>query len=392
MRTTGNPSINRWSARPPAGCPGRRWLTAGSGGPVVCAVLVLLMSGCQPGSEPAAAKTAKSAENAAGSPTEVRLAQATERSMPRYLRVTGELQGMQDTQVAADTAGKVTEAPVERGSPVKAGDILARVDERGAEISLREAEASVALALARLTLARNEAERNAPLVQTKAIADADFRKLEADQAAREAELAVAEARRDLARKTLADSVIRAPFAGLVAERHVQPGAYVSANTRIARVVEVARLRLVLNVPETAVGSVREGQAVEFTTAAYPGDTFTGIVRFLGGAVRESARDLIVEAEVQNGDGRLKPGLFADARVRVGEARVVALPAEALRSEGNRRSVFLVENGTLVERLVEVGETFAGWSEVRSGLRAGETVVLSPGREAADGRPVKIVQP
>jgi membrane fusion protein, multidrug efflux system len=391
MRATGSPDMDHRSTQYSKGSPGRRWLVAGRGGSGVFLVLVFLMGGCQPRSESPAIKTAKS-ENAEAAPTNVRTTNATERLLPRYLRVTGELQGMQDAQVAADTEGKVTEAPVERGSLVKAGDILAKVDERTAEISLREAEASVALARARLALARNEAERNAPLVETKAIADADFRKLEADQAAREAELAIAVAQCDLARKTLADSVIRAPFAGLVAERYVQPGEYVSANTRIARVVEVTRLRLVLNVPETAVGRVREGQSVEFTTAASPGDSFTGIIRFIGGAVRESARDLIVEAEVQNEDGRLKPGLFADARVRVGEAQVVALPTEALRSEGNRRSVFLIENGALVERLVEVGETFANWFEVRSGLKAGETVVLSPGREAADGRPAKVIQP
>lgn len=371
--------------------PERRWV-AGAGGPLALAVLVILTGGCRPAPDSPAARAAESAGNPKLAPTSVRMTNATERLMPRYLRVTGELQGMQDAQVAADTTGKVTEAPVERGSLVSAGGVLVKVDGRMAEISLREAEAAVALAQTRLTLAKDEAERNAPLVKTKAIADADFRKLEADQAAREAEFAIATARSDLARKTLDDSVIRAPFAGLVAERYVQPGEYVRADTRIARVVEVARLRLVLNVPETAVGSVREGQFVEFTTAAYPGESFTGSIRFIGGAVRESARDLIVEAEVPNADGRLKPGLFADARVRVGEARAVALPAEALRSEGNRRSVFLVENGLLAERLVEIGETFDGWIEVRRGVKAGETVVLSPGREAADGRPASVMQP
>lgn len=312
--------------------------------------------------------------------------------MPRYLRVTGQLQGMQDALVAADTAGKVVEAPVERGSLVKMGDVLVKVDGRTAELSLNEAEASVALAQAKLALAKNESERNAPLVKTKAIAEADFRKLEADQAAREADLAAAVARRDLARKTLTDFVIRAPFAGLVVERYVQPGEYVMAATRIARVVEVARLRLLLNVPETAAGSIREGQSVEFSTAAYSGETFTGVIKFIGGAVREAARDLIVEAEVQNVDGRLKPGFFAEARVRLNETNVVTIPAESLRVEGSRRSIFLVENGVLSERLVEVGEALDGWVEVRRGLKAGEAVVLAPGREMADGVPAKVRQP
>lgn len=370
--------------------PWLRWFAGGGG---VAAVLVIVMSsGCRPEAESPAAKTVDAEGRPSRAPISVATTNAVERSMPRYLRVTGQLQGMQDAQVAADTAGKVIEAPVERGSLVQAGSVLVKVDGRTAELSLTEAEASVALAQAKLALAKNESERNAPLVKTKAIAEADFRKLEAEQAGREADLAAAVARRDLTRKTLTDSVIRAPFAGLVVERYVQPGEYVKADTRIARVVEVARLRLWLNVPETAVGSVREGQTVEFTTAAYAGETFIGVIKFLGGAVRESARDLIVEAEVLNADGRLKPGLFAEAHVRLSETNVVTIPAESLRVEGSRRSVFLVENGVLAERLVEVGETLDGWLEVRRGVKAGEAVVISPGREMADGVPAKVMRP
>lgn len=370
--------------------PWLRWFAGGGG---VAAVLIIVMSsGCRPKAESPAVKIVDAEGRPSRPPISVETTNAVERSMPRYLRVTGQLQGMQDAQVAADTAGKVIEAPVERGSLVQAGSVLVKVDGRTAELSLIEAEASVALAQAKLALAKNESERNAPLVKTKAIAEADFRKLEAEQAGREADLAAAIARRDLTRKTLTDSVIRAPFAGLVVERYVQPGEYVNVDTRIARVVEVARLRLLLNVPETAVGSVRKGQTVEFTTAAYAGETFSGVIKFLGGAVRESARDLIVEAEVQNVDGRLKPGFFAEARVRLNETNVVTIPAESLRVEGSRRSVFLVENSVLAERLVEVGEALGGWVEVRRGVQAGDVVVLSPGREAADGIQAKVMQP
>lgn len=369
----------------------RRWF-AGCCGLVAAVLFGMLAVGCRRKAESPAANTVNAAGRPGHAPIRVHTTNAIERSMPRYLRVTGQLQGMQDAQVAADAMGKVVEAPVERGSLVKAGDVLVKVDGRAAELSLKEADASVGLAQAKLALAKNDVERNAPLVKTKAIAEADFRKFEADQAAREADLAGAVARRDLTRKTLTDSVIRAPFAGRVVERYVQPGEYVKADTRIARVVEVARLRLVLNVPETAVGIVREGQPVEFATAAYPGEDFIGVIKFIGGAVRESARDLIVEAEVQNADDRLKPGLFAEARVRLGETRVVTIPREALRVVGSHRSVFQVENRVLVERLVELGETLNGWIEVRRGVKAGDAVVLSPGRDVTDGQSAEEVQP
>lgn len=368
-----------------------RWFVGGCG-LVVSGVILGLAAGCRPNPERTDAHTGDPAARSNAVPLGVRLTNATERPIPRYLRVTGQLQGMQDALVAADTAGKVIEAPIERGSLVSGGGVLVKVDARTAALSLDEAAAAVSLAQARLALANNETDRNAPLVKTRAIAEADFRKLEADQAVREADLASALARRELARKSLADCVIRAPFAGLVVERLVQPGEYVRVDTPIARVVEVSRLRLVLNIPETAVGSIREGQAVEFSTAAFPGATFTGTIRFIGGAIRESARDLIVEAEVANADGRLKPGLFAEARVRLSDARAVTIPSESLRIDGSRRSVFLLENGTLVERLVEIGESLDGWVEIRRGVQAGEAVVFAPERAVADGLPAKASQP
>ncbi len=358
---------------------------------MILSLVLGMAAGCRPASE-GTPRAGSTGAKPAPAPVRVQLVTAAERGRPEFLRVTGQLQGIQDAMVAADTGGKVLEAPVERGSLVERGGVLVKVDARTAALSLREAEAAMALAEARLALARSEIERNAPLVKTKAIAEADFRRLQAEQSVREADLASAGARRDLAAKTLDDCVIRAPFAGVVVERLVQAGEYVRMETVVARVVDVSRLRLVLNVPETAAGQVLEGQAVEFVTTSHPGVVFAGKVRFVGGAVRESARDLIVEAEVDNKDGRLKPGFFAEARVRVGERRGVMVPEGALRVEGTRRSVFVVEKDLLVERLVETGEALEGWVELRRGLRAGEEVVSDPKVGVADGLPAKVAQP
>lgn len=362
-----------------------RWTATG-----VCS-LFFLVGGCgkQKPASPGASEHRAVRTNPP--PVRVQLTAASERSLPRFLRVTGQLHGMQDSFVAADSAGKVVETLVERGSVVEAGGVLIKLDPRTATLSVNEAQAEVALAEANLALAKNEAERNAPLAKTKAIAEADFRKLEADVAVREANLAAAVARRELAEKALVDATIRSPFAGIVAERFVQAGEYVTPGTRVARVVETSRLRLLLNVPETAASLVRAGQEVQFTTGAFPGVMFSGTIKFLGAAVRESARDLIVEADVSNQDGRLKPGFFADARVHTTTEQVVAVPAKALHAQGNRRSVFSLEKGGLVERLVEVGEVLDEWIEIRRGLKSGDEVVLSAEGKLADGVPASVAQ-
>lgn len=324
-------------------------------------------------------------EKKAVAPVKGRTATLTEREVPRFLRVTGQLIGRNDAVIAADATGKVLEAPVERGSVVKAGDMLVKLDDRQAKLGLAEAEAALEMAKARLLLAKNEQERNEPLAEKRAIAEADFQKLRTDATAREADLAASVARRDMAQKTLTDAVIRAPFSGVVAERMVEPGEYVKSDSKVARVVDLATLRLVLSVPETEVGMLAAGQTVEFTTAALPQRTCTGTLKFLGAAMREASRDLVVEAEVTNTDGALRPGLFCNARIHLRGEKAAVVPVEALRVEGSRRKLFVIEkNNTLSERLVEVGETIEGFIEIRRGAAAGEPVLLQPGSDAVDG--------
>jgi RND family efflux transporter MFP subunit len=324
----------------------------------------------------------------AAAPLSVKTAAATETSIPRFLRLTGEITAAQDAAVAADTTGKVTETPVERGSSVNAGDVLVQLDNRSATLNLAEAEANLIQAESKLSLAESEVTRNAPLAKLKAVADTDFARIKADRDAATASLAAAEARRDIAKKALEDTVIRAPFAGTVAERLVAKGEYVRADSQVARVVDLQNLRLVVNVAEPDVGRVREGQAIEFSVSSYPGETFTGTVKFIGAAVREGSRDLLVEAEVENPNGKLKPGLFAEARLVLAEEKAVTIPVAALRVDGARRKVWVVENSQLSERLVEIGETQDDRVEIRRGVAKGEQVVLSPAAEAADGMPVQ----
>jgi len=348
--------------------------------PLIALTLLLACCGKKPDVAPSPAEKLTA-------PVQGRMAVITEREVPRFLRVTGQLIGQNDAVIAADAVGKVLDAPVERGSVVKAGDVLVKLDERQARLELAEAEASLDLAKARLVLAKNEQERNAPLAQKRAIAEADFQKLVTDSTAREAEVASASARRDMTQKTLTDSVIRAPFAGVVAERMVEPGEYVRADSPVARVVDLATLRLVLHVPETEVGALAVGQTVEFTTAAFPARTFTGTLKFLGAAMREASRDLVVEAAVENTDGSLRPGFFCDARIRLRADKAPVVPSEALRAEGARRKLFVIEkDNTLSERLVEVGDTREGFTEIRRGAAAGEAVLLQPGPDATDGAP------
>ena len=345
----------------------------------------LTLIGC---SKPAAKTTAEQAAAKTVAPVTVKTAVADEKLMPRFLRLTGQITAAEDAAVAADATGKVVETPVERGSIVKAGDVLVQLDNRTAALNLAEAEANVAQSQSKLTLAQSEVTRNEPLSKMKAIADTEFTRIKADRDASVASLAAAEARRDMAKKSLDDAFIRAPFAGTVAERMVTKGEYVRVDSQVARIVDLQSLRLVVNVAEPDVGNVRNGQKIEFSVSSFPGEIFTGTVKFIGAAVREGSRDLQVEAEVLNADGKLKPGFFAEARLVLPEKKAITIPVNALRVDGARRKIWVVEKDQLSERLVEVGETQNDQIEIRRGVQKGEAVVLSPGADAADGVPVK----
>lgn len=325
---------------------------------------------------------------AAPTPVAVTTEAAEGRSLPVHLLLTGELKGEHDAWLAADTSGKVAAILVERGSVVGKGSPLARLDDAAFRLGLKEAEANLQLSKASADQARLDLERGRTLLDRRAITRADFDRIQTQANVRESALQAAKAQRDRARKTLTDTVIRAPFAGVVVERSLQVGEYVRPDSKVARLVSSGPLRLTLNVPEPALARIQRQQRVHFEVAAFPGERFEGTVKFLAGGLRDQARDFVVEAEVPNPGGRLRPGMFASARLAVGEAPGVVVAAEALVREGDRVKAFVVKDGRIAQRYLETGETRDGRTEVRKGLDAGERVVKAPAKDLKDGAPVQ----
>ena len=204
-------------------------------------------------------------------------------------------------------------------------------------------------AKASLDLAEAEFNRMRSLLDQKVVSQSEFdqRRTQVEAARQQYQsaqnlaeqsyrsLEAARARVALARKAVADTAVRAPFTGLVAERLVSVGDYVTRGTRVATVVRVDPLRVELTVPEQYVSLVKVGQPVRLTVDAYPGEEFAATVRFVSPSLRSDQRALTVEAIAPNADGRLKPGLFATALVRQPDA-APALLVPATRGRDRRR--------------------------------------------------------
>jgi membrane fusion protein (multidrug efflux system) len=335
--------------------------------------------------KPEAADTAnKPAEEA---PIAVKTATVGEQPMPRWLRLTGTLTADESADVAADVNGKLLEVKVDRGSMVAKGDVLARTDARGAALASAEASAGLEVAKAQTAQAKVDCDRLDALNKAGAIAGADYDRAHAQCVVSQQGEKLAAARVASASKPLGDANIRAPFAGLISDRYVNTGEYVRSDSKVVRLVSIDPVRIELSVPESSVGVVKEGQAVEFRVPAFK-EPFKGSIRYIGPSLRAQSRDLVVEAVAANPDHKLRPGMFVTAQLDLGEADSVVIPKTAVRSDGQSAHVFFVKDGRLEERIVELGEEKGDLVAVPTGVKKGETVVTPVPAEARDGAKVK----
>ena len=310
-----------------------------------------------------------------------------EKPMAEFLTLTGTLAANQESDVAANTMGKVTAVYVERGQLVKQGDLLATLDARTATLSANAMEAQASLARTQLTLADEECDRARKLFDTGSISKAELDRTMAQCSTTKFSSAAAEANQKSASKVVIDANIRAPFAGVVGERFVNLGQYVQASTRVASVYAIDPLRLELTVPEASVGLIRTGMVVEFAVSAFDKETFTGTVRFISPNVRRNSRDLVVEALVPN-PGKLRPGMFATAHLALRERLVPVVPLTALKKEDGRARLFVVVGGRVNERMVQIGEEKDGVASILMGAKTGEAVIVQPGADVRDGARVE----
>jgi membrane fusion protein (multidrug efflux system) len=309
---------------------------------------------------------------------------ATERPMPVYLTLTGTLRASAESDIAADVNGKVVQTYAERGQPVKRGQLLVLVDSRGSTLAATAAQAQSRMAQSQLDQAQRDCERVKHLLETGAISQAEYDRQTAACTSQQWSAAAAEAQQQSATKLVGDANIRAPFDGILGERYVNVGQYVQPSTRVASEYAPDPLRLQLTVPEANLAVIAQDMPVNFTVTAYGDQSFAGRVKFISPNIRESTRDLVIEALVPNADLRLKPGMFAVAKVRLGDQVLPVVPRDSVvRDEAGAR-VFVVVEKQVQERLVQLGEPQGDMAAVTSGIKAGESVVVHPSPDVRDG--------
>ncbi len=377
------------------------------------------LSSC--GAAPSATATADSKSGEARSPVPVRQVQTTvaeEKNVDQLVVVTGTLAADQEVILGFKVPGRLADIPVDLGSSVQKGQAIARLDTTDFELRVRQADAALQQARVRLGLSPEdpdfsvEIENTAIAKQARAEMDAARSRLDrakllfdkgllpkADFDTTNSGYKVAEAKYEdsleearnrqgilaqrrsefeIARQQLADAVLYAPISGMVRQRNANPGQYVTAGTPIATVVQMHPLRLRTAVPEREARMIRLGQPVRVTVEGAPG-THEGRVARISPSFDEANRTLLVETEVSNISGILRPGAFSRAEIVVSSGyRTLLVPAAAVVTFAGIDRVFTVLDGKASEKRIKTGRRGDEGVEILEGIQAGDRVVLSPG--------------
>jgi RND family efflux transporter MFP subunit len=345
----------------------------------------------------------------------------------RTVTVTGTLAADEQVMLSLKVTGRLEELLVDLGSPVRRGQVIARLTPTDFELRLRQAEAALQQARARLGLdpigtddtiaiertalvrqasagldeARRQRERIATFVQRGISARADLESAQAQEQIaegryqdaleelrnRQAVLAERRSEVALARQQLDDTSLRSPIDGVIRERHAFAGEYRAAGTPVFTVVRQHPLRLQLAVPERAAAGVRLGQTVRVKVEGDP-DVYQGRIARLSPAITEGTRTLPLEAEIPNPDGKLRPGTFATADIVTDEAPGLVVPRSALVVFAGVEKLLVVDDGKARERRVRTGRRVGDLVEILDGVALGDQVIAEP-HGLADGMAVRI---
>lgn len=396
-------------------------------GLVCCAAIAAAGAACRSAeTSPVAPGGDRSAETAI---REVRVEEAREQSLARRVTAPGTLAADEQATVSFKVAGRLSQLRVDLGTLVREGQEIAQLETVDFRVRVDQSEAALQQARVRLGLpaegdddriementslvrqaravldeARANRERTVRLVREQVLPEAELDRVDsafkvaesryqdAIEEVRNRQALLMQRRSELriARQQLAETTLYAPFNGAIRERRASIGEYLTPGVPVATVVRLHPLRLRVEIPEREAHDLRTGQSVRVTVEG-DSDVYSGRVVRLSPVFSEQSRSLVIEAEVDNKHGRLRPGSFAKAEIlTTSRSNALMIPAAAVVTFAGIQKVYLVNDGKAHERSIVVGRREGDLLEVLEGLKSGERVVIAPGNMVT-GQAVRIL--
>ena len=307
-------------------------------------------------------------------------------TLSRSVPASGPVAAWEDMQLGVELSGlRVTQLLVDVGQQVQKGELLLALDHRSLDSDLAQANANVQQAQAGAELARSKYTRGQSLVEGHYISASNLDELRAARAQAEAQLGTARAVRDTAALRRSYAELRAPDAGLISKRLVQPGQVVAAGSELLRLIRQNRLEWRADLPEAQLAQVRVGQDV-----ILDGSGVHGRVRAVTPGVDSSTRTGTAYVDLPQ-PKQVQPGAYVQGRILIGRGAGLVVPISAVLRRDGHAYVFVVRDGKHATRVrVEPGSSDGGQVEIHSGLKAGEQVVSAGAGFLSDGDLIRIV--
>lgn len=323
------------------------------------------------------------------------VATVTLSTLSRSLPVTGSLSPLVQTTVKAQAPGEVIDVTVREGQPVRRGDVLVRIDTRNLNAELDNQQAALEKARADLALAKLNRDNSENLLKGHFIAQNASDTAESVYQAELANVKAAEAQLSLARIALDYATVRAPFDGTVSQRLVQPGEKIDVGSSLLTLVDLSHLELQAPAPADEVPSLKIGQIANFRVGGFGERRFEGRVERINPMTDTGSRSIMLYLSVDNPDGVLKGGLFAQGDLILDQtAPVAAIPLTAVHTQAGLPYVLAIDGAKLARRPVKLGlrSEEQNLVEVREGLKAGERVVAVRLDTLKEGSSVVVTAP
>lgn len=309
---------------------------------------------------------------------------------PETLTARGEILPWQEVLVSAQLSGAVVDQVlVEAGDTVRRGAVLARLDDRGLQAELQQAQASLAQAQASAGLASLNRDRVLALRNSGAVSEETVQQAVADALSAQAQRDSAQAALRLASLKLSHAVITAPDAGLVTLRTARVGQAVNVGTELFRLQRQSRLEWRAQVPATALFRVKEGHTARITLP--DGNVIPGRVRRVSPTIDESSR-LGTVLIALDASPTARAAMLVEGTIELNRSKAQVVPAASVVVRDGRSQVFVLEGSVVRRQEVKVGRRAEGEIELLSSLREGAVVVVRGAGFLADGNKVAVVQP